>query len=114
MIVQLRVGGNQARYLDETIPLDFGASVRRRPALGVREGVAHGAGRARARAAHGGTRRAGAWFVDFTNPTGLVSQALLDEGHRAIGLCNVAIGFQRDFAEIFDMTPVTCGSTTWA
>ena len=47
----------------------------------------------------------GAWFVDFTNPTGLVTQALLDQGHRAIGLCNVAIGFQREFAAMFDVDP---------
>jgi 6-phospho-beta-glucosidase len=39
--------------------------------------------------------------VDFTNPTGLVTQALLDEGHRAVGLCNVAIGFLRRFAAMF-------------
>src|SRR5438132_1681126 len=44
-------------------------------------------------------------FVDFTNPTGLVTQALLDHGHRALGLCNVAIGFQREFASLFGVTP---------
>jgi 6-phospho-beta-glucosidase len=48
---------------------------------------------------------AGAWIVDFTNPVGIVTQALLDEGHRAIGLCNVAIGFQRRFAKHFDVLP---------
>ena len=37
-----------------------------------------------------------AWIVDFTNPVGIVTRALLDAGHRAVGLCNVAIGFQRD------------------
>ncbi len=37
----------------------------------------------------------GAWIVDFTNPVGIVTRALLDAGHRAVGLCNVAIGFQR-------------------
>ena len=37
----------------------------------------------------------GAWLVDFTNPVGIVTQALLDEGHRAVGLCNVAIWAQR-------------------
>jgi 6-phospho-beta-glucosidase len=47
----------------------------------------------------------GAWFVDFTNPTGLVTQALLDRGHRALGLCNVAIGFQRRFAGLFGVEP---------
>jgi 6-phospho-beta-glucosidase len=47
----------------------------------------------------------GAWLIDFTNPTGLVTQALLDAGHRALGLCNVAIGFQREVAEAFDVEP---------
>ena len=35
------------------------------------------------------------WIVDFTNPVGIVTQALIDGGHRALGLCNVAIGMQR-------------------
>jgi 6-phospho-beta-glucosidase len=43
----------------------------------------------------------GAWIVDFTNPVGIVSQALADAGHRSLGLCNVAIGFQRRFAARF-------------
>jgi 6-phospho-beta-glucosidase len=47
----------------------------------------------------------GAWIVDFTNPVGIVTRALLDDGHRAIGLCNVAIGFQRQFAAALGVTP---------
>jgi 6-phospho-beta-glucosidase len=47
----------------------------------------------------------GHWIVDFTNPVGIVTQALLDDGHRAIGLCNVAIGFQRQFARRFGVEP---------
>jgi 6-phospho-beta-glucosidase len=43
----------------------------------------------------------GAWLVNFTNPVGIVTQALLDDGHHALGLCNVAIGFQRRFARHF-------------
>ena len=46
-----------------------------------------------------------AWIVDFTNPVGIVSQALIDAGHRAIGLCNVAINIQRSLAERFGVTP---------
>ena len=46
----------------------------------------------------------GAWFVDFTNPVGIVA-ALLDHGHRAIGLCNSAIGFQRRFAALLGVAP---------
>ena len=41
-----------------------------------------------------------AWIVDFTNPVGIVTRALLEGGYRAVGLCNVAIGFQRRFAQI--------------
>src|SRR5437667_224501 len=46
-----------------------------------------------------------AWVVDFTNPTGLVTQALLDQGHRACGLCNVAIGVQRELARYLEVEP---------
>ena len=34
-----------------------------------------------------------------------VTQALLDRGHRAIGLCNSAIGFQRRFAALLGVAP---------
>jgi 6-phospho-beta-glucosidase len=106
VIVQLRVGGQQARFLDETIPLrfdrigqettgagGFAKALRTVPVvLELAESVA--------------TRGApGAWVVDFTNPTGIVTQALLDEGHRALGLCNVAIGFQREFAAWLGVGP---------
>jgi 6-phospho-beta-glucosidase len=46
-----------------------------------------------------------AWIVDFTNPVGIVTRALLQEGHRAVGLCNVAIGFQRRFAGLLGVAP---------
>jgi 6-phospho-beta-glucosidase len=46
-----------------------------------------------------------AWIVDFTNPVGIVTRALLDHGHRAIGLCNVAIGFQRTWAKWLGVEP---------
>ena len=106
VIVQLRVGGNQARFLDETIPLKFGCIGQETTGPGgfakALRTVPVVLELARLTAERGAPR---AWFVDFTNPTGLVTQALLDEGHRAIGLCNVAIGFQRDFAEIFGVDP---------
>jgi len=106
VIVQLRVGGQAARLLDETLPLEFGCigqettgpggfakALRTVPVvLDIAESTA--------------TRGAkDAWVVDFTNPVGIVSQALLDEGHKAIGLCNVAIGFQRRFAARLGVSP---------
>jgi 6-phospho-beta-glucosidase len=106
VIVQLRVGGQQARYLDETLPVQFGCIGQETTGPG---------GFAKAlrtvpvvlELAEETARRAapGAWFVDFTNPTGLITQALLDAGHRALGLCNVAINLQRSFADVFGVAP---------
>jgi len=45
-----------------------------------------------------------AWIIDFTNPVGIVTRALLQAGHRAVGLCNVAIGFQRRFAALLGVS----------
>ena len=47
----------------------------------------------------------GAWMVDFTNPVGIVTQALLDEGHHAVGLCNVAIWAQRRIGHYLGVDP---------
>ena len=47
----------------------------------------------------------GAWIVDFANPVGIVTRALRDAGHRAIGLCNVAIGLQRFTAGLLGVEP---------
>ncbi|HXY73360.1 MAG TPA: 6-phospho-beta-glucosidase [Actinomycetota bacterium] len=106
VIVQLRVGGQAARLTDETIPIEFGCigqettgpggfakALRTVPiVLDIAEETARRGAK-------------DAWVVDFTNPVGIVTQALLDEGHRAIGLCNVAIGFQRRFAAHFGVEP---------
>jgi 6-phospho-beta-glucosidase len=106
VLVQIRVGGQTARLSDETLPLacgcigqettgagGFAKALRTVPVvLDIAEHV-------RARAADG------AWIVDFTNPVGIVTRALLDGGHRAVGLCNVAIGFQRKFARLLGLEP---------
>jgi 6-phospho-beta-glucosidase len=106
VLVQIRVGGQDARLLDETVPLVCGCIGQETTGAG---GLAKAlrtvpvvleiADRVRERAG------AGAWIVDFTNPVGIVTRALLDEGHRAVGLCNVAIGFQRAFARMLGVEP---------
>ncbi len=106
VIVQLRVGGNQARYVDETLPLKFGCIGQETTGPGGFAKALRTVPVVLELAEETAKRGApGAWFVDFTNPTGLVTQALIDEGHRALGLCNVAIGFQRGFAKHFGVEP---------
>jgi 6-phospho-beta-glucosidase len=106
VLLQIRVGGQEARLSDETVPLacgcigqettgagGFAKAMRTVPVvLGIAE-------RVRELAADE------AWIIDFTNPVGIVTRALLDAGHRAVGLCNVAIGFQRRFAGLLGVEP---------
>ncbi len=102
VIVQLRVGGQAARLKDETIPLGFGCIGQETTGPGGFAKALRTVPVVLKLAEEAAKRCApGAWFVDFTNPTGLVTQALLDDGHRALGLCNVAIGFQRELASAF-------------
>ena len=99
VLLQLRIGGQAARHLDETIPLRCGCIGQETTgaggfakALRTVPVVLDIADEVRRRAA------SDAWIIDFTNPVGIVTRSLLDHGHRAIGLCNVAIGFQLLFA----------------
>ncbi|MCW2899859.1 MAG: hypothetical protein JWO67_2124 [Streptosporangiaceae bacterium] len=105
VLLQLRVGGQAARGVDETLPLECGCvgqettgagglakALRTVPVvLDIARRVAEVAPKA--------------WVVNFTNPVGVVTRALLDAGHPAIGLCNVAIGFQRRFAALLGVSP---------
>ena len=106
VLVQIRVGGQAARLRDETIPLSCGCIGQETTgaggfakALRTVPVVLEVAERVRERAERN------AYIVDFTNPVGIVTRALLDAGHRAVGLCNVAIGFQRTIAQLLDVEP---------
>jgi 6-phospho-beta-glucosidase len=101
VLFQLRIGGQAARQRDETWPLDCGC-------VGQETTGAGGLAKALRTVpivldlAERAARRASpsAFIIDFTNPVGIVTRALLSAGHRAVGLCNVAIGFQRGFASL--------------
>ncbi|SER68578.1 6-phospho-beta-glucosidase [Streptomyces qinglanensis] len=105
VLLQLRVGGQAAREQDETWPLECGC-------VGQETTGAGGLAKAlrtvpvvldiadRVRRSNPDT-----WIIDFTNPVGIVTRALLGAGHKAVGLCNVAIGFQRTFARLLETAP---------
>src|SRR5436190_1094346 len=106
VLIQIRVGGQEARLSDETVPLPcgcigqettgaggLGKALRTVPVvLGIAERVRE-------------LSAADAWIIDFTNPAGIVTRALLGAGHRALGLCNVAIGVQRRIAGLLGVDP---------
>ncbi|APU40315.1 MULTISPECIES: family 4 glycosyl hydrolase [unclassified Streptomyces] len=105
VLLQLRVGGQAARLQDETWPLECGCVGQETTGAG---GLAKAlrtvpvvldiAERVRRASPH-------AWIIDFTNPVGIVTRALLRAGHKAVGLCNVAIGLQRKFAALLELAP---------
>jgi 6-phospho-beta-glucosidase len=106
VLIQIRVGGQSARLSDETLPLTCGCIGQETTgaggfakALRTVPVVLDIAARVRELAAPG------AWIIDFTNPVGIVTRALLDAGHRALGLCNVAIGFERSMARMLGVEP---------
>jgi 6-phospho-beta-glucosidase len=106
VVVQLRVGGQAARLSDETLPLEFGCIGQETTGAGGFAKALRTVPVVLTLAEEMGRRsRPGAWLVDFTNPVGIVTQALLDRGHRAIGLCNVAIGLQRRIAGYLGLPP---------
>jgi 6-phospho-beta-glucosidase len=106
VLLQLRVGGQAARAVDESLPLRCGC---------VGQETTGAGGLAKAlrtvpvileiadRVSRLATKDA--WIIDFTNPVGIVTRALLDHDHRAVGLCNVAIGNQRAVAALLGVEP---------
>jgi 6-phospho-beta-glucosidase len=94
VITQMRVGGNRARLIDETIPLKHGVigqettgpggmfkALRTIPALvAVARAIKRDAPRA--------------WMLNFANPSGVVTEAVLRAvpGVKMLGICSAQIG----------------------
>ena len=102
---QLRVGGLNARAKDESIPLSHGfigqetngagglfKGLRTIPViLGIAEEMAELCPEA--------------WLINFTNPVGMVTEALArySKHRRFVGLCNVPIGIERGIADMLNI-----------
>ena len=100
VLTQFRVGGLEARAKDESIPLKYGIigqettgpggyckALRTVPVILdiCREIEACSDN---------------AWLINFTNPSGIVSEAILNHTNvRAMGLCNIPICIKRDVAK---------------
>jgi 6-phospho-beta-glucosidase len=107
VLIQLRVGGQTQRMVDESLPLACGCIGQETTGFGGLSKalrtvpvVLRIAQRVRELAPN-------AWIVDFTNPVGIVTKGLLDAGHKAVGLCSAAMVFQRHFAKVLDVDPAT-------
>ncbi len=101
VVTQIRVGGNAARVRDERIPLEFGClgqettgpggfmkAMRTIPVMmGIAQDIRELA--------------PDAWLINFTNPSGLISEAVRRHGGiRILGLCNAPYGMRLRIGKI--------------
>lgn len=106
VLSQIRVGGIPARIRDEHIPLEFGVlgqettgpggfakALRTIPVmLDIARDIEKHA--------------PGAWWINFTNPSGIITETLLKHSRtKIIGLCNVPIGMTKNLATKLECKP---------
>lgn len=104
IVTQIRAGKLEARIRDEKIPLSFGLvgqettgiggftnALRTIPQIGhIAETVEQYA--------------PDAWLVNFTNPSGIITEYLLNHTRvRSVGLCNLPIGAQERIARLLNV-----------
>jgi 6-phospho-beta-glucosidase len=102
VLAQIRVGGLAARIADEKIPLKYGMIGQETTGIG---GFMKGM---RTIPALMGIAKAmerlcpDAWLINFSNPSGMVAEALLNHtGVKMTGLCNGPIGMQLRAQKMF-------------
>ncbi|HEC23312.1 MAG TPA: 6-phospho-beta-glucosidase [Chloroflexi bacterium] len=100
VVSQIRVGQMAARILDEKIPLKYdvigqettgpGGTLKAWRTIPVALEIARDVER----------YAPGAWFLNFTNPSGIITEALLKHSNvNVVGLCNNPINMQHMIAE---------------
>lgn len=106
VIAQIRVGGQQARLRDETLPRRFDLLGQETTGIGgfckAMRTVPELLRIARTMEQHAPR----AVLINFTNPVSIVTQAVLHHSKvHAIGLCNIPLSLRMDLAKILDVDP---------
>lgn len=106
VITQFRVGGMTARAMDERIPLGYGVIGQETTGPGGFAKALRTIPVALSIARDMQELCPQAWLINFTNPAGIVTEALLRYGGiRTIGLCNVPVSIQRGIAARLEVAP---------
>ncbi|MGB9787489.1 MAG: 6-phospho-beta-glucosidase [Dictyoglomus turgidum] len=104
IINQIRVGGNKARLLDETIPLEFNLLGQETTGPGGFANALRTIPVVYNIAKKVENYAPNSYFINFTNPSGIITEMLLNYTKvKAIGLCNVPINFQKFFADLAEV-----------
>ncbi len=106
VISQLRVGGMKARWQDERIPLKHGAIGQETTGAGGFANALRTIPVSLDIARDIEDTSPGAWLLNFSNPAGLVTEALARHSRvRTFGLCNVPIGIRMGIAKALGVDP---------
>ncbi len=107
VINQFRVGGLKARAVDERIPLTYGIVGQETTGPGGFAKALRTIPVVLAVARDVRELAPEAWMLNFTNPAGMVTEAVLKHvaGVRCLGLCNVPVAIQRAVAGQLEVEP---------
>jgi 6-phospho-beta-glucosidase len=106
VLAAIRVGGNAGRIVDETVPVELGVLGQETVGPGGISFALRTLPVMREIARAVSVRAPGAWFLNFTNPAGLVTEALRDIlGDRAVGICDSPISLGRAVAAALGRSP---------
>ncbi len=103
----IRVGGAQARTIDERVALDLGLLGQETVGAG---GLAYALRTIPAAiniAATIAEAAPEAWVINFTNPAGIVTEAMRGvHGHRVVGICDTPIGLVRRVGRLLGLDSI--------
>ena len=106
VITTIRVGNDPARILDERIALQHGVLGQETTGPGGFAMAMRSIPAILKYAELLEKRSPGAWIFNFTNPAGLVTQALRQQGfHRTVGICDSANAAQHTLAAWLNLDP---------
>lgn len=104
VITQFRVGGLDARAKDEAIPLRYDVIGQETTGPGGYAKALRTVPVILDICREMEELAPDAWLINFTNPSGIVTEAILNHSHvKALGLCNVPIGAKKDIAKVLDV-----------
>jgi 6-phospho-beta-glucosidase len=104
IVAQIRAGRLEARIRDEKIPLGFGLIGQETTGIGGFTNALRTIPQMGEIAAAIERYAPAAWLVNFSNPSGIVTEYLLNNTPiKAVGLCNLPIGAQERIAKLLQL-----------
>ena len=106
VISQFRTGGGAARLKDELLPLPYGIVGQETTGPGGFAAALRHIPASLELAAEMDQLCPGAFLINFTNPSGIITEALLKQGAvKCAGLCNIPLTLERMLAAFLDSSP---------